>query len=102
MKSLDQVLGLLHAPAESIRGRSSYNLAAMSFPPAAIAASMQQETPAFHLPYAPGQRQAIADRAARRSWGWQPEYDLAQMARGMLALLRELVAAWWLHYGGIK
>ena len=99
--ALKATLDLMHAPASSIRVRSSYNLAAMSFTPAEIAASIQQEIPDFHLTYAPDQRQAIADSwpasiddsAARRDWGWQPEYGLAQMTRDMLAHLREPVAA---------
>ena len=99
--ALKATLDLMHAPAAAIKVRSSYNLAAMSFTPQEIAASIKQEIPDFQISYAPDQRQAIADSwpagiddsAARQDWGWQPEYDLAKMTRDMLAHLREPVAA---------
>ncbi|WP_223653008.1 NAD-dependent epimerase/dehydratase family protein [Hymenobacter psoromatis] len=99
--ALKATLDLMHAPAECIRVRTSYNLAAMSFSPEEIAASIQQEMPDFHVTYKPDGRQAIADSwpasiddaAARQDWSWQPEYDLARMTHDMLAHLREPVAA---------
>ena len=99
--ALKATLDLMHAPASSIKVRTSYNLAAMSFAPEEIAASIRREIPDFRVSYAPDQRQAIADSwpasvddsAARRDWGWQPEYDLARMTHDMLAHLREPVAA---------
>ena len=94
--ALRATLDLMHAPAESIKVRSSYNLGAMSFAPEEIAASIQQEIPDFRVSYAPDARQAIADSwpasiddsAARQDWGWQPEFDLARMTRDMLTHLR--------------
>jgi nucleoside-diphosphate-sugar epimerase len=99
--ALKATLDLMHAPAERIKVRTSYNLGAMSFSPREIAASIRQEMPDFHITYAPDQRQAIADSwpasiddsAARQDWGWQPEYDLNKMTRDMLLHLRELVTA---------
>ena len=89
-------LELMEAPADKITVRSSYNLAGMSFTPAEIAASIQRQVPEFQIQYAPDFRQAIADSwpasiddsAARRDWGWKPEYDLDAMTRDMLAHLR--------------
>ena len=99
--ALRATLDVMHAPAENIHVRTSYNLGGMSFSPADVAASIQQELPDFRIRYAPDQRQAIADSwpasiddsAARQDWHWQPQYDLEQMTRDMLAHLSEPVAA---------
>lgn len=99
--ALKATLDLMHAPAEQIRVRTSYNLGAMSFAPRDVASSIRREIPGFEITYAPDQRQAIADswpasiddEAARRDWHWQPEYDLHRMTRDMLAHLKEPVAA---------
>lgn len=90
-------LELMEAPAEKLTVRTSYNLAGMSFTPAEIAASIQQEIPGFQISYAPDFRQAIADSwpgaiddsAARADWGWKPKYDLAGMTRDMILHLRK-------------
>jgi nucleoside-diphosphate-sugar epimerase len=99
--ALQATLDLMHAPAEAIKVRTSYNLGAMSFAPRDVASSIQREIPDFRICYAPDQRQAIADSwpasiddaAARRDWHWQPHYDLHRMTRDMLAHLREAVPA---------
>ncbi len=95
--ALKATLDLMHAPAEQIKVRTSYNLGAMSFTPAEITASIQRQVPGFEVTYQPDQRQAIADSwpasindsAARRDWGWQPEFDLDKMTRDMLLNLRK-------------
>ena len=95
--ALTATLDLMHAPAENISVRTSYNLGAMSFTPAEIAASIRKEIPDFQISYQPDQRQAIADSwpasiddaAARQDWGWQPAFDLDKMTRDMLAHLRQ-------------
>lgn len=87
---------LMEAPAAAIGVRTSYNVAAMSFTPAEIAAAIQQEVPGFSISYAPDFRQKIAaswpesidDRAAREHWGWIPAYDLQRMTSEMLENLR--------------
>jgi nucleoside-diphosphate-sugar epimerase len=99
--ALKATLDLMHAPADKINVRTSYNLGAMSFAPEEIAASIQQEVAGFRISYAPDGRQAIADSwpasiddsAARADWGWVPEFDLEKMTRDMLTHLRELEPA---------
>jgi nucleoside-diphosphate-sugar epimerase len=90
--ALKATLDIMHAPAEKIRIRSSYNLAGMSFAPKDITASIQQYVPGFTTEYNPDSRQAIADSwpnsiddsEARKDWGWKPAFDLDSMTRDML------------------
>jgi nucleoside-diphosphate-sugar epimerase len=83
---------LMQAPAEKITVRTSYNISAMSFSPKEIAAEIQRHVPDFVMKYKPDYRQQIAeswpqsidDSVARSDWGWQREYDLADMTEDML------------------
>ncbi|WP_139925343.1 NAD-dependent epimerase/dehydratase family protein [Hymenobacter sp. DG01] len=97
--ALKATLDLMHAPAEAIKVRSSYNLGAMSFCPSEITASIQRHYPEFQVSYRPDQRQQIADSwpasiddtQARQDWGWQPQFDLHRMTDDMLLHLKEAV-----------
>ena len=90
------IVELMEAPAEQIRVRDSYNLGGMSFSPGELAAAIRQQLPDFEISYEPDFRQEIADswsnsiddQAARRDWGWQAAYDLAEMTVDMLKNLR--------------
>lgn len=83
---------LMQAPPESIKTRTSYNLAAMSFSPSELFAAIKNHLPNAIIEYQPDFRQEIAaswaesidDQAARHDWGWQPEYDLEKMVADML------------------
>ncbi|MBF9252879.1 NAD-dependent epimerase/dehydratase family protein [Pontibacter sp. 172403-2] len=99
--ALKATLDLMHAPAEQVKVRSSYNLSAMSFSPKEIAASIQKHLPGFEIAYRPDARQQIADSwpqsiddsAARQDWGWQPAYTLDTMTQDMLVNLKKLKEA---------
>lgn len=92
-------LDLMEAPREKVKVRSSYNIAAMSFCPAEIAAEIQKHIPDFKISYAPDFRQAIADSwpqsiddsQARQDWGWQHQFGLTEMTAEILKHLPALV-----------
>ena len=93
--ALKATLDIMHAPAEQIKIRSSYNLAGMSFDPEQITAAIQKYIPGFETAYNPDHRQKIADSwpnsiddtEARNDWGWKPAYDLDAMTKDMLVNL---------------
>lgn len=93
-------IDLMEAPAEQVKERGSYNLAGISFSPEEIAAEVAKHIPGFKMSYAPDERQAYADSwprsiddsAARRDWGWKPEFDLKAMTDDMMLHLKAALA----------
>ena len=85
-------IDLMHADADKLTVRSSYNLNGMSFSPKEIADEIKKHIPDFTITYEPDSRQQIADSwpqsiddtAAQNDWGWKPEYDLSGMTEDML------------------
>src|SRR5690554_5858906 len=85
-------IGIMQAPTEKIKIRSSYNLSAMSFTPKEISEAIAKVQPGFEISYEPDFRQeiadswpsSIADNEAREDWGWKHEYDLEKMTNVML------------------
>lgn len=92
-------LDLMEAPADKINERGSYNVSAMSFCPEEIAAEIKKHIPEFEITYNPDFRQHIADSwprsindsAARIDWGWEPQFDLAEMTKDILKHLPALI-----------
>jgi nucleoside-diphosphate-sugar epimerase len=90
--AIKATIELMESPAEKIKIRTSYNISAMSFSPAQIAAEVKKHIPEFEISYKPDYRQQIAnswpqsidDSVARNDWQWQEDYDLARMTRDML------------------
>ena len=88
---------IMDAPAEKIKIRSSYNLAAISFDPKEIAEEIKKHIPDFTITYEPDFRQKIADSwpasiddsSAREDWGWKHDFDLAEMTNIMLENLKK-------------
>ena len=80
-------IDLMEASAEKIKIRSSYNVTAMSFCPAEIAAEIKKHIPKFEITYNPDFRQEIADSwpdsiddsSARQDWRWEPKFYLEKM-----------------------
>ena len=83
---------LMEAPIESVKIKSSYNLAGISFTPAVLAKAIQKVMPNFEIEYNPDFRQAIADSwpnsiddsMSKKHWGWEPKFDLDGMVQVML------------------
>ncbi len=88
---------IMHAPAENIKIRGSYNLAGISFNPDQISKEIQKHIPEFKISYAPDFRQAIADSwpksiddsFAKKDWGWKEKYDLPKLVKNMLENLKK-------------
>lgn len=97
--AINATINIMKAPAEEIKIRSSYNLAAMSFTPTEIAAEIKKHIPEFEITYNPDYRQKIADSwpssiddsAARADWGWYHEFDLESMTVDMLEHLKNIL-----------
>ena len=87
---------IMHAPAENIKIRGSYNLAGISFNPEEIANEIKKHLPVFKITYKPDFRQAIADSwpksiddsCAKTDWNWKEKYDLAGLVKNMLDNLK--------------
>ncbi len=90
-------LDLMDAPLKKLKHHVDFNLNAISFNPAELAAEIKRRIPEFEITYEPDMRQAIADSwpmtiddsAARKEWGWKPSYDLPMMVDDMLKVLGE-------------
>jgi len=88
-------IDLMEADLSCLTRHSDYNLAAFSFSPTELAAEIQKHIPELACTYNPDFRQKIADSwprsiddsAARRDWGWKPDFDLAGMVKDMLEKL---------------
>ena len=88
---------IMQAPAEQIKIRSSYNLAAMSFTPTELASQIKKHIPDFNISYNPDFRQKIADSwpasiddsSAREDWGWNHKFDIESMTLDMLDHLKK-------------
>lgn len=95
--AINATINIMKAPAEQIKIRSSYNLAAMSFTPTEVAAEIKKHIPEFTISYEPDFRQKIADswpasiddHQAREDWGWKHEFDLETMTVDMLEHLSD-------------
>ena len=90
--AIKATIDIMEAPAEKIKVRSSYNLAAISFTPEVLAKEIQKHLGNFEISYDPDFRQSIAeswpssidDSAAREDWGWDHAFDLEKMTTTML------------------
>jgi nucleoside-diphosphate-sugar epimerase len=84
---------LMDAPADSVKIRSSYNVAGVSFNPRELAQAITAKLPKFRIDYKPDSRQQIADSwpkslddaSATADWGWKARIGVAEMVADMLA-----------------
>jgi len=94
------LVGLLEADNKYLTSRT-YNMAAMSFTPAQLAAEINSQLPPSNplkISYIPDFRNNIAlswpsgmdDSLARKDWGWKHQYDLKAMVTDMLTNIGEM------------
>jgi nucleoside-diphosphate-sugar epimerase len=89
-------LTLMDADPSQLEHHADFNLSGVSFSPAELAAEIKKHIPEFEITYEPDYRQEIADSwpctiddsAARKEWGWEPQYDLPAMVADMLEKLQ--------------
>lgn len=96
--AITAAIQLMETDAGQLAHRNGFNVTAMSFTPAQLAAEIQRHLPGFTIGYAIDPlRQAIADSwprhmddsAARAEWGWQPRFDLPAMTADMLLHIKD-------------
>jgi len=95
--AIKATLDLMHADADKVKIRSSYNLSGMSFSPKEIAAEICNHYPNFKITYQLDSRQQIADSwpqsiddsAAQQDWGWKAAFDLKKMSDDMFMHLKK-------------
>ncbi len=92
---LKGTMDLMEADGSRLTHRADFNMAAMSFSAAELAAEIKKHIPGLTVEYQPDFRQAIADSwprslddsSARAEWDWRPAYDLSSMTVDMLTTL---------------
>lgn len=95
--ALNASISLMEADPRRLIHRNSFNIAAMSFAPETIYASICKQVPQFKMVYdVDPLKQSIADSwpdsmddtCARQEWDWQPSYNLESMTTDMLEKLK--------------
>jgi nucleoside-diphosphate-sugar epimerase len=96
--AIKAAIDLMEADPGRLAHRNAFNVTGMSVDPEKIAASIRRYIPEFIIDYKIDPvRQGIADSwpnslddsAAKKEWGWIPEYDLDRMTEEMLKHLKE-------------
>jgi nucleoside-diphosphate-sugar epimerase len=85
-------IDLMEADGSKLTVHSSYNLEGCSFTPAELAVEIKKHLPHFEIDYQPDFRQQIADSwprsiddsIARKDWGWNAQFGVAQIVKSML------------------
>jgi len=94
--AINSAINLMEADPAKLKHRNAFNVTAMSFDPEGIADEIKKIIPNFTIDYkVDPTRQAIAeswpnnidDSAARKEWGWKPEYNLQSMTKDMIEKL---------------
>ena len=94
---LKATIDLMQADFSKLKHHSDFNVGAMSFTVGELAASIKKYIPEFEISYEPDFRQEIADSwpnsvddtAARKEWGWKPDFDLDAMTQDMLKAIQK-------------
>lgn len=97
--AINATIGIMEAPSEQIKIRSSYNLAGVSFTPKQLAEEIRKHIPDFKMDYSPDFRQGLADSwpnsiddsRAREDWGWKHIFDMEKLVSTMISEIRKKV-----------
>ncbi|WP_046743213.1 NAD-dependent epimerase/dehydratase family protein [Kordia zhangzhouensis] len=92
-------IDIMNAHSETIKVRSSYNIAATSFTPKELSEAIQQLLPEFVVRYEPDFRQQIADTwpesiddsAASSDWNWSAQFDMKAIVLEMITNLQKVL-----------
>ncbi len=95
--AIEATVGLMETDASALSIHAGYNIGGLSFSPADLAAEIRKHLPDFTITYKPDFRQDIAatwpesidDTVARKEWGYDPKYGLAEMTELMLKEIRK-------------
>ncbi|MGC1203836.1 MAG: NAD-dependent epimerase/dehydratase family protein [Flavobacteriaceae bacterium] len=95
--AIKATVDIMTTKKDNIKIRSSYNLAAISFTPKEVAASIKKHIPEFEITYNPDFRQDIAnswpksinDSFARQDWKWKHKFALEDITKEMLHQLNK-------------
>ena len=92
---------VMEAEPTNLQHRNAFNVTAMQLTPRSLADMIKRHIPDFEIDYevdpvrqriADSWPQRLDDSAARKEWGWQPQYDAESMVTDMLQKLSEKTA----------
>jgi nucleoside-diphosphate-sugar epimerase len=95
--ALSAAINIMEADPAKLVHRNSFNVTSMSFDPEMLAASIKKYIPEFEIEYkidplkqsiADSWPNSLDDSCARNEWGWNPEYNLDQMTKEMISIIR--------------
>ena len=94
--AIKATIGIMDAPSEKIKIRTSYNLSSLHFNPRELEEEIKKYFEDFKIKYNPDHRdelakswpQSINDSHARVDWGWQPNFNLSQMVSDIILNLK--------------
>lgn len=94
--AIEATISIMESSPEDIKERSSYNLSAFSFSPEELAEAIRPHVRDLEMIYEPDERQRLAetwpesidDAKARKDWGWEERFQLADMVSDMLSNLK--------------
>jgi len=98
--AINAILHLMEADPKMLIHRNAFNITAMSVDPEAIKNEILKHIPDFEMIYkidpvkqkiAESWPNSLDDSAARKEWGFSPEYDLAKMTADMLEQLNKKI-----------
>jgi len=90
--AIKATIGIMEAPFEKIKIRTSYNLSSLHFNPKQLEKEIKKHFEDFKIIYKPDERdwlakgwpESINDDCARKDWGWEPNFNLSQMVSDII------------------